>query len=242
MAHGIKPYGRTLAQQTIYGVQDMSELAARLGSIDTHDRRGDVVMLEDFEGTLGRWNVNTLPLGGTGTISPLRGRSGSFSARLDMMPGAGSWTELEGALPFPVLGNMGLEFSFSGILGLQHVILNFYLHDGTNFLNPYLVIGIHDDIIEILNDAWVLVTVAVGVDLLSWDNCFHTTKLVMDFTARRYVRLVLDGTTIDLSMYNLFVAPSVISPSMEILLRAVNNVAGANHMWFDDIIVTQNEP
>jgi len=65
VAHGTPDWGVTAGARTVYQMTDLGELAVRLGSIVTHDRRGDVIFLEDFEEGMGRWRFPRTPLGET---------------------------------------------------------------------------------------------------------------------------------------------------------------------------------
>ena len=64
MAHGHPDYGGAAPLATVYTLQDLAELAARLGSIDVFDRRGNVLLLDDFESGIKKWLF-----GGTGSYS-----------------------------------------------------------------------------------------------------------------------------------------------------------------------------
>ena len=59
MAGETPDYGRLSAQATVFPVTDLGELAARLGSIVSHDRRGDVIWLDGFEDGLDKWQPTT---------------------------------------------------------------------------------------------------------------------------------------------------------------------------------------
>jgi len=54
MAHGTPDWGVTASKKTIYSLHDMGELAVRLGSIVSFDRRGDVIFSDSFQNGLGK--------------------------------------------------------------------------------------------------------------------------------------------------------------------------------------------
>ena len=62
MGHGYPDYGTQGPVSTVHSIQDLGELAVRLGSIVTFDRRGNVLWLDGFDSGIGAWskggNVN----------------------------------------------------------------------------------------------------------------------------------------------------------------------------------------
>jgi len=81
MAHGQPDYGMYTLANTIYRLTDMGELAARLGSINTYDRRGDVIFLDSFESGLTAWSPSSACTGSDLVQSAKHARSGGFSAK-----------------------------------------------------------------------------------------------------------------------------------------------------------------
>ena len=60
MTHGVQDFGASSGQNSTYGLTDLGELAVRLGSPVSFDRRGDVVMMETFEDGLDAWVTDGL--------------------------------------------------------------------------------------------------------------------------------------------------------------------------------------
>jgi len=242
MAHGTKPYGHATAQNIIYGVQDMGELAARLGSIDTFDRRGNIIFTDDFEcGHLTKW-IRTLagPLS-TITLRTLYARSGAFSARLYAGPVATNSAEINHFMPYPVLGKVGVEAWYC-LPGLANAYLyhGFYLYDGVN-ITYYLIrynpstgnVDVYDNV-----PGWQ--TFAVGLNIMT-PGGFFVFKLVQNLATGRYVRCILNENEYDLSAYTAFFNANPTLASLVVTISAYN-ITQALLVYADDVIVTQNEP
>jgi len=242
----------------VHTLTDIAELAARLKSANTFDRRGNVILLDDFEDTL-KWRTS-FPGGAGGVIalSSEAARSGAFSCKMTC-PDIG-YALIERYLGYPVLSNMGFEISFTIPAwpdDASLLVFGLVLDDGTDWMvaevlwdmsdpdhrNHTLSIGVPAPIIyEEFDKDFYNYYASPYLD----SPCFHTAKLVVDFVNRRYLRFILDHVTYDLSRYNISIitggAVSVgvhMSPSF----RIENNVAGTNPFCYvDDAIITQNEP
>jgi len=242
MPHGGPDYGVYAGKRTIYGLHDMAELAARLGSIVTYDRRGDVVLLEDFEGAAGRWRNWQFGNLYNGAISAENARSGSFSYKLPLPAGAISWGFIDTSIPLPVLGNMGVEFSFAGIDDIKYVTLELYSWDGAKYYYPYVEVHFVNKTLKVCDETYTLVTIDADLPLFDWYNCWHTLKVVYDSENGKYKRLLIDGKAYDLSSYGLYWEADTERPALELVITAKNNTVLAQEIYFDDVIITQNEP
>jgi hypothetical protein len=113
MVHGHPDWGEGAIVSTIYRVMDLGELAVRLGSIDTFDRRGNVIFLENFEAGYLKWATS---INGTGSsVSLVAGiaRSGEHSCLLVGGPGVGRFADVTRSVAIPVIGKLGGEISFA---------------------------------------------------------------------------------------------------------------------------------
>jgi len=219
-----------------------AELAARLGSIVTYDRRGDVVLLEDFEGAAGRWDNWQYGDLYDGAISAEKAHSGSFSYKLPLPAGAGSWGYIDTMISLPVLGSIGVEFSFAGIANIQYLDLELYLCDGAKYYYPFVRIQPQDNTISLCDEHYDLQVIDDDLYLFDGDMCWHTLKVVYDWGNGKYKRLLIDGKTYDLSGYGFYWGAATDHPSLELGISAYNNTVLAQEIYFDDVIITQNEP
>src|SRR3990167_1185649 len=135
MTRSYPDWGRSAPVATVAPLADLGELAARLGSINTYDRRGNVAWLDDFEATLNKWGTGGDGTGNAVAISTSRARHGAQSVKLTTGSTGAKESEIFHPEAYPVLGKYGIEYSF--VLGssalYQDVILVHY-----NGANSYI--------------------------------------------------------------------------------------------------------
>ena len=242
MPHGYPDYGVSAPKRTVYALQDMAELAARLGSIVTFDRRGDVILIDDFEPALLKWASGGDPVNWSVAFNTDYARSGKQCIKLTTAAGVDSWVSIEKYLTYPVRSRIGFEISFTISDDIGYHRLRILLAEGNKEYGAYARFVFNDQILQILdeNDNWV--TVATDVYTAARSGQFHTMKLVADFTTHYYTRLIFLDRTIDLSAYPLRSYP--ISPERELRaeLLITSDITGSAITYADDAIITQNEP
>lgn len=242
MAHGLPDYGPNTPKSTTYGLADLAELAARLGSIVTFDRRGDVVWLDDFEDNLAKWELGF----GTGTavLSAATARNGGKSAKLTTPAVTDLGATITKRLPFPALSKIGSEISVaqddSNILFLSGAIF-FLLGDGTFKYGQWEYLPLTTTL-NIFDHTAGTVSLSTSVQFADSIYLFHTFKLVVDLVTGKYVRLIMDETEWDLSAYTLIGDDADGDAWMYSDFRVATKAAVAASCYVDDAIVTQNEP
>ncbi|KKL21016.1 hypothetical protein LCGC14_2449700, partial [marine sediment metagenome] len=193
MPRDLPDWGALSAQATVYEVTDMGEMAVRLGSIVSHDRRGDVIWFDDFESGLSKWAASVFGAGSVVDLSVEQARHGRFSARLV----AGSddakrcWITHRSA--FAVLSRFGIEVSFNLATDIDLLQIYYYLYNGTQLTLAVIQWIDATDTLQYLDDAGNWVTFATGVKIIQRDNLFHTGKLVVDAINNQYVRFLLNN-------------------------------------------------
>lgn len=242
MAHGTKPYGRTQSQVTIFGVQDMGELAARLGSIDTHDRRGNVVWLDDFESGVEAWDFSGTGAGNARAWSAERHRSGGFSVYHRCGSTLTMLSEMDRSLALPVINRTGIEFSILFGLWVSQIRLYAHIVSLAQTLVYEVRYTVATDTWEFRNNALGWTALVPTIDLLPEGYCFHTVKLIVDPLALAYSQLIVDDLTYDMSGLPVGVVGGVFTPALFVEIGMTGTAAQIGLSWVDDVIVTQNEP
>ena len=242
MSHDLPDWGALSAVTTIAEITDLGELAARLGSIDTHDRRGDVIFLEDFSSGLRRHETFGSGTGNTVSLSTITARNGLLSARLVAGSDAGRNASIRGGGPFPVLGNLGLEFSFS-IAGLTDgVELDIDLFDGINQWAFQIVYDATNQLLKYTNSSGGSTTLASGVYLVEGEIVFHVIKLVFDAANKQFVRLVVDNRVYSMAAIGAFLVGGAAASWLRFEIFNVGRATFNDVVYIDDVIFTQNEP
>jgi len=221
----------------------LAEHAARLGSINTFDRRGNVIFLEDFQGSLAKVIPSTNGVGASVSISNQRARHGAFSCKMVTGDVEGDWANVQIICPYPVLGKFGFEIAWN--MGdadlLDSIQLWLQLYDGSY----YRYITLHWDTTD--KDWWWFgsggwVDLGEFQNLHAGDTLFHITKVVFDFEALMGVRVMSNDKVIDVSAQDCYSVPSAAAPK---LAAAVNITAKTNAnatAYLGHMIITQNEP
>lgn len=237
--YAVKTVGATLS--------DVGELAARLGSINTFDRRGDVVWFDDFEGDINGWFPFYDGDGAGVEASAERARSGAFSCKLTTGDEVGDPAMAVHYAPYPVVGGVGFEISFTiapiiavGELHYHTFILT--LFDGTH--RHYAMIRYVEADKELLywdgNPDWKVLASDLKLYFSTYE--FKTLKLVIDLKTHKYMRLILNAKEYDMKdlSYQLTDDP-ITTPYWGSAFRLDTGRAENTISWIDDVILTQNE-
>lgn len=221
---------------------DLGELAARLGSVVTHNREGSVVHIETFEHGLQGWEKTT---GGTGAeymASAEASRSGGYSCKLIAGSDGSRISQIFRKFPYPVLGRYGLEFSVKLGEYTQDIVWNLSYHDGTDehsYMCKYLV---SERTVQVRDENGVFQDIVSDLYLTYAYSGFHAVKLVVDLANDDFVRLIINEVEYDLSDYSAYVFVEDDGPNVRVAIQERSEVGQNGYSYFDDIILTQNEP
>ncbi len=242
MAHGYPDWGQTSGTTTTYKNTDMAELAARLGSIVTFDRRGDVIFMDDFENGLKRWNSYLYGAGAAISQSTLKVRNGNFSAKLTTGSDGDRAALLQRQSPYPVLSKLGIEVSTNLVAAdvWVEILIGTPPYPGNTVGRVRYNYGQDRLEYQDSNGNWQLL--ASGLNPYVDPIHFHTFKLVIDLINKKYAYLIFDHLIYDLSSYTL--APNPFAVSLCLITNLyIQSIPAANYnVYFDAVIITQNEP
>lgn len=240
--HGAPDWDKYRPDSTTFPVQDMAELAARLGSINTYDRRGDVIHLEDFETGLSAVRTTTSGTGAAAVISPTAAKTGGYSIKLT----AGSdETKIAGIILYlhPTLAtSIGAEISWSLAPDDTMIELVVFHYTATARYTAAIRYHVNDDVWAYQDSADAWQTMETGLSLYSYANNFHTTKVVLDLTAHTYKRALLNSFATDLTDIPLSTFLATAEPRIEIRPRLRHTGSTNPFIYLDNIIITQDEP
>jgi hypothetical protein len=242
MAHGTPDYGVTAGAVTTYQLQDLGELAVRLGSPITHDRRGDVLWWDDFECGLAKWETVASGVGAAAALSTVRARNGRNSCLLTGGSDADRSVSITHRSPYPALSRLGLEMSFHKPPTIESLRLGLNVFTGSR---RYRFDVMWDEAAQELryrNAAGAFVAFATGVVWSSLATLFHIWKLVVDPGTLRYRRFIANDATYDLSAVAVEDAAVVGSPQSNAVVELISRVGVNDFVYVDDVILTQNEP
>lgn len=242
MAHGYADYGTQGPLDTVYSIQDLGELAARLGSIAVFDRRGNVIWLDDFEDPVIHWNVAWGIWGIRPVLSSTFSFMGAQSLKLECGAVAGSYSGISRGYGLVKRGKLGMEFWLQGDVGAPGYLgATMEVLDGVNHTKAELRYDATAETIDIITPDGAI-EVATGIHMTINQYYFIPVKLVIDIDTDLYTRLLVGAEDIDLSSHKLVTVAltgnKIISTRLE--LRGI--LARITTMYIDNFILTVNEP
>lgn len=242
MAHTRPPWSSKWRMATIFEQIDSGELAARLGSIVTFDRRGNVIGMDDFEGSTLKWEAFTTGAGGSVSLNDTYARNGDQSCKMVPGSGDGMTAYMYKYIPLPRESHVGVECSFTRHADIGDILFHLSFYDGTylkkcglgcSFENDKLYYYPQTEIWTEFHDGWVPKTS---------NYLFSTAKLVIDYSTTDYIRALVNEAEYDLSAYDYYSTGDPTSPYMLLSVTVTNTKAGNPAIYIDDVIITQNEP
>jgi len=226
----------------IFGQIDSGELAARLGSIDTYDRRGNIIWMDDFESSTLKWLIGTFGTNAGVTISTDTAMIGDCCCKLTAGEGANGLSSITTYIHPKILGKIGFEFGFTVDDDTKTVQGSIYHFDGTT---EYISLVTYDHANSRLrytdNDAGN-VDLATSYTLEDLLDTFHTMKIVIDSSTKKPVRLLVDENTYDLSAYTAKENAGSGGERIQLAVTHISDHASVKSIYIDNVILTQNEP
>jgi hypothetical protein len=242
MAHGTPDYGVTAGALTTHQLTDVGELAARLGSPDTYDRRGDVVWWDDAECGATKWSSTLVGANASFGTDTTRARNGRTSYKLRPGDAINNSALMYHRQPIPRVSRLGLECSFSLTGEVRQLTFSMSMNAGTTADDWKVRWDGATQKLQYWTFGLVYVDFATNVGLYFDTNLFHTAKLVVDAVNHKYHRFILDGITYDMSAFLPNGQAIVASPHLYVEIREDTLAAVPTGTYIDDIIITQNEP
>lgn len=241
MVHTLPDYTTKYKMVTLFGQIDMGEVAARLGSPVTFDRRGQIVMIDDFEAASLKWTTSSWGTGNDISLATNAARNGDQSCRLTGGSDGLKYALIYRYLPLPVDSQIGFEISFCLDTNLDYFAVIPVFFDGTNKHSPQIRFDRADAILYVFDHNGVGQTIASGVNLQDTVILFHTLKFVVDRSTGYYVRCILNDTEYDISSYQYQVAADASDPYISMQLWNMPETGENGVLYLDDFILTQNE-
>lgn len=242
MTHGTPDYGVTNSTVTTYQLTDLGELAARLWSIDTYDRRGEVAFMEDFECGVVRFQTLVGAAGAAAAADQTQARSGQNCYKLTGGNVAGQPALIVKELPLAKSTPIGQEVSVNPATAASTMRLLIDYFDGVTVHEFQLKVAFSSGNLSYENAAGADVVFG-SVGVMAGDGfLFHTLKLVADPTTDHYVRAIVDGVQFDMSALIGRAVAVAGSPYLYCNTGLLGRAGFNDVVYVDDWIITYNEP
>jgi len=242
MPHGAPDWHKYRKDSPTFPLEDLAELAARLGSIVTFDRRGELFWFDDFEHGLQKWYAYGSGTGNSQTISPTILYHGGYAAKLATGSDTARTANLLRYFPSVITGKWGAEFSFNATTGMRYTRLDLGLYDGATYHSANVRYDWTNNKLQYQDADLAWQDIATAIDLPQSNFLFHTLKLVADFTTDEYVRCILNQTQYSLPDIPIHTSASAAGPYFGLLIQAQTDLDANHTTYIDYCIVTQNEP
>lgn len=221
---------------------DLGELAARLGSIDTYDRRGAVYWLDDFESGLAPWLVQTNGLDASVDLVNTPTFRGDFAAKLTTGSDESQLAGVLKRLAPSLVSSYGYEATFSIASDIDSIYISFQKNDGINKMAVVIFVSITDQTLKYYNAAGGA-TLIRNIDIDADDgNLFNTIKLVADFEKEEYVRVMFNQLEVSLEGISIFKDADATIPRLEAAFNSYGTTSNNGIAYLDSVIVTIGDP
>lgn len=222
-------------------IGDLAELAARMGSINTYDRRGTVIWMTDFRHGLQGSTPGVSDAGCDYHISTERSHFGGYSLELDPSDESGSYIEWGNVVQFLATGKMGLEAIVSLADSPDAVRLKMYHQDGTTIQEAELNYDTESGDWTVRTGDTTWETVLTGFEVQTGATAWYSIKLVIDPETGKYERLQVAKEEVDISEHSIYSYGSGNLGQLICRVMVYGDAARHAAIWVDAVIVTQNE-
>lgn len=192
MARGYRDWGKIKKGDHVSAVADLGELAVRLGSINSFDRRGDVYWMDSFEYGVAGWAVVSSPAGGSGAQSTSFARHKGNSLKMTTPAAVGGVVGVQHYEALAFAGKTGWEVGLMSEGELLFFELMIDILDGSRNWRAYVRLDIVGQKWEYEDSGGDWQTVATGVSFTEVETLFNLIKLVIDVTEHEFVRLLFN--------------------------------------------------
>jgi len=242
MASGHPDWGQAQQNSLIASVSDLGELAARLGSLVTYSRTGNVLWLSDFADGLIGFDTSVQGAGSAVSADTSTAFRGGACVKLLTDTGASDFAQVRKPLTLPRAGQVGFEIgvamaSSRGAFDVEMIVLA-----GGSQYNFAVRLSKEDQTLSYLNSGGTFTVFETAQLVPITSTLFHVLKLVVDPDTQKYARFIMDQETFDLTG----IAGQLVGASSfeQVTIKADLNAEGglACTAYVDCPIFTINEP
>ena len=242
MARGAPDDSNVLSASTFYRLDDMAELAVRLGSIVQYRRAGNVVFWTTFEEGMNRLSYHAPVLGGSVNLVSELVLTGGTAVEIGFIAVANSGGSIMAIVPPVLTGRIGLATALKFSLWEGYIALTVNprgvdrLRMFTVNLYPQTNIGVYID----SGGAPVEFTDDLHLDESS--DYYTLVKLVVNPDTNHYESVLVGDTLYDLSPYSGRDLGGAAPYNLSCLVGIYGDGGAVNATLIDHLIVTKNEP
>lgn len=225
-----------------FSLQDVGELAVRLGSVDWYERLGNVVFIDDMSHGIAPYVVTATGAGSSVTVLPNSDTGPGYTLRFHSAAVPNPSCSIQKYLaPFEV-GKHSAEWSCAFINTFSYMTASLVKVVDNVHLFTSIQYTLAGNVLKLTNDAGVLETLPITYIPFPAPNLYQHFKLVADFDRAVYSKLMINGDSYDLTSHAMrtFVAPTA---DYEVFLLEVGGSGAAvSDTNIGLVILTTGEP
>ena len=235
-------YGVWAPKYTVTALVDLAELAARLQSPYIFDRRGDVVILDDFEAPALKWAGDLVGVGADAGLTTGRAFGGSRSFWMRSGEAAGDFVEMRRYVFEPESARCGMTVYFNTQETGLALEFGMKLPHGDTIYVGCIRLSDSANAIQYLSSAGTWETVATLPAIPRKAHAFFPVKLILDYNLLTYREFLLGPYSYDLSPFTLLKDTATPVASSHLYIRITSDPTGRRDVWVDNFVFTRNEP
>lgn len=235
-------FAKYLLGASRHSLQDLGELAARLGSPVRYDRRGNVIWFDDFRAGLAQWTISLSGTGAQAQIGTSYAELSGYNMRLTPGTTSSKYVICDRSLNPIELTKMGLEIEFGIATAFDTLFFGVYNYTGTQKQTFVASIDNATGTLWIRDNDGVYKSVASVGNLVDPYGIVHHLKLVINLKTRACVRLLFDKNEYNISSFSAYVTPQVSVTTFAVTVQIIGSGAASQLMLVNHAIVTIDEP
>lgn len=222
-------------------VPDSGELACRLFSPLTHDRRGQVVHIDNFTYNLAPYALELIGTGAMISLVDGTARTPPYSAQFQ----AGADLAMEAALSFnsapPANFRIGVQCFLAFETPPRFWKITIILQYDFMYTEAVLRWDSAAGKLQIVDETRTFRNIDEYFSLYGGMHMWHHFKLGFDFYNNRYLYALVDGKQYDLTSYRGYQMGLGVSNHLSAEIRHTASGSSDRVSWIDDLIITQAE-
>ena len=241
MAHGAPDDSNVVKHGLVQRLDDLGELAVRLGSVVTYNRSGTVLLIDGFGAGINAWKINTYGDDGLVVLTGDRAYAGGACVLMNSGTGATPLAQMVRFIPVRSPSHMGLQVFFSPDNDLYGMNIGM-ISDRKPTAYSYQIFYKHSTgELRYYRDGSGWTTFAsMGVqyeDAADW----HNIKMVIDTEAGEYVRCYFDDKVYDMGGLLPYLQDWDRGPMQYVQVLCWGEALVAGISYIDNVVVTTDE-
>ena len=218
-----------------------AELAARLNSLHSYDRRGNVVFMDSFQDHINSWKQTTSGAGGAIALSTDRIYKGVSSAKLTAGSDVSNYAQLERYFPLSKNTKLGFELIFSLGANVDNVTMHITIYDGTWKRQCMIRLDVDNEKLQYRIPSDPADVSGGSYGIYEDYHLFYKMKMVIDRSTNEYVRFLFNEQEYDLSAIGLRSDSDASDPYIHVRIENDGDVGSNGVLYIGGFILTQNE-